>query len=176
VSPDASVTSRKLYRTAGDAAGTWLLLATIANNTTTTYTDIIADASLGSGIPPTTNSAMTSQINYGNCKFNQPLEFSGVAVITAGATQTQAGATAIGLNQFASVTTGLAQDGVILPSLNSYMIGMGIYINNLSAAILRVYPNTGQTINSGTVNVHVAHAASVARWYVATSATNWVQV
>lgn len=46
------VTSRKLYRTA--AGGTaYLLLATLANNTATTYTDNIADASLGAGAPST---------------------------------------------------------------------------------------------------------------------------
>jgi uncharacterized phiE125 gp8 family phage protein len=46
----ALVTSRELYRTA--AAGlTYLLLATIANNTATTYTDNIADSSLGAGAP-----------------------------------------------------------------------------------------------------------------------------
>lgn len=48
----ALVTSRKIYRTA--AGGTaYLLLATIANNTATTYTDNIADASLGAGAPTT---------------------------------------------------------------------------------------------------------------------------
>lgn len=46
------VTSRKLYRTAA-AGSTYLLLATIADNTTTSYTDNVADASLGVGVPAT---------------------------------------------------------------------------------------------------------------------------
>lgn len=46
----SAVTSRKLYRTAAGGS-TYLLLATIADNTTTTYTDNIADASLGAGAP-----------------------------------------------------------------------------------------------------------------------------
>lgn len=50
----SAVTSRKLYRTAAGGS-TYLLLATVADNTTTTYTDNIADASLGAGCP-TTNS------------------------------------------------------------------------------------------------------------------------
>lgn len=46
----ALVTARKLYRTV--AGGTaYLLFATIAENTTTTYTDNVADASLGAGAP-----------------------------------------------------------------------------------------------------------------------------
>ena len=46
----ASVTARKLYRTLAGGT-TYALLATIANNTATTYTDNIADASLGVGAP-----------------------------------------------------------------------------------------------------------------------------
>lgn len=44
------VTSRKIYRTAA-VGSAYLLLATIADNTTTTYTDNIADASLGVQAP-----------------------------------------------------------------------------------------------------------------------------
>jgi uncharacterized phiE125 gp8 family phage protein len=46
------VTSRKLYRTVAGGS-TYLLLATIADNTTTTYTDNIADSSLGAEAPST---------------------------------------------------------------------------------------------------------------------------
>jgi len=46
----AIVTSRKIYRTAAGGS-TYLLLTTIADNTTTTYTDNIADSSLGSEAP-----------------------------------------------------------------------------------------------------------------------------
>lgn len=50
---DATVTARKLYRT--EAAGsTYKLLTTLNDNTTTTYRDNTADASLGA-IPPATN-------------------------------------------------------------------------------------------------------------------------
>lgn len=48
----ALVTSRKLYRTAAGGS-TYLLLATIANNTATTYTDNIADSALGAEAPTT---------------------------------------------------------------------------------------------------------------------------
>lgn len=46
------VTARKIYRTAAGGL-TYLLLATIADNTTTTYTDNIADSSLGAEAPST---------------------------------------------------------------------------------------------------------------------------
>lgn len=48
----SAVTSRKVYRT--EAGGSdYLLLATIADNTTTTYTDNIADSALGAAAPTT---------------------------------------------------------------------------------------------------------------------------
>lgn len=46
------VTARKIYRTAAGGS-TYLLLATIADNTTTTYTDNTADSSLGAEVPGT---------------------------------------------------------------------------------------------------------------------------
>jgi uncharacterized phiE125 gp8 family phage protein len=46
----SAVTARKIYRTAAGGS-TYLLLAMLADNTTTTYTDNIADASLGAGVP-----------------------------------------------------------------------------------------------------------------------------
>jgi len=44
------VTARKIYRTTAGGS-VYYLLATIANNTATTYTDNIADASLGAAVP-----------------------------------------------------------------------------------------------------------------------------
>jgi uncharacterized phiE125 gp8 family phage protein len=52
----SAVTSRKLYRTV--AGGTaYLFVATIADNSTTTYTDNIADATLGAECPATNTTA-----------------------------------------------------------------------------------------------------------------------
>jgi len=55
----SAVTARKIYRTAHDGS-TYLLAATISDNTTTTYTDNIADASLGASAP----TANTTQDPY----------------------------------------------------------------------------------------------------------------
>lgn len=48
----SAVTSREIYRTAVNGTA-YLLLATLSNNTATTYADNIADASLGAGMPTT---------------------------------------------------------------------------------------------------------------------------
>lgn len=57
----SGVTSRKLYRTVAGGS-TYLLLATLADNTTTSYTDNIADSSLGAGAP-TSNTTGDPLIN-----------------------------------------------------------------------------------------------------------------
>lgn len=49
----AGTTSRKVYRTVAGNAAPWKLVATIADNTTTTYDDNTDDASLGASIPTT---------------------------------------------------------------------------------------------------------------------------
>lgn len=59
-SSDSRVTSRRIYRYVS-ALGQWLLVTTIANNTSTTYTDTAADASLGAAIPAT-NTAASGQV------------------------------------------------------------------------------------------------------------------
>lgn len=50
------VTSRKLYRTVANGS-TYLLLATVSGNTTTTYADNTADASLGAEVSATNTTA-----------------------------------------------------------------------------------------------------------------------
>lgn len=57
----SGVTSRKLYRTIAGGS-TYFLLATIADNTTTVYTDNIADSGLGAGIP-SINATVDPQIS-----------------------------------------------------------------------------------------------------------------
>tara|TARA_R110002020_G_scaffold29444_2_gene92826 strand:- start:1841 stop:2782 length:942 start_codon:yes stop_codon:yes gene_type:complete len=57
----SSVTARKIYRTEAGLT-TYKLLTTLSDNTTTTYTDNVADASLGAGAP-STNTTEDPEIN-----------------------------------------------------------------------------------------------------------------
>jgi len=61
-SADVRVTARKVYRTGAAYQGPYRLVATISDNTTTTYADTTADASLGAALP-TTDTGSTSQIS-----------------------------------------------------------------------------------------------------------------
>jgi uncharacterized phiE125 gp8 family phage protein len=76
----AAVTSRELYRT--EAGGTdYLALATIADNSTTTYTDNIADASLGAAAP-TTNTTEDPELVRAIETARREVEKRGRALIT----------------------------------------------------------------------------------------------
>lgn len=68
-----TVTARKVYRTVAGGS-VFLLSGTIANNTTTTYTDNIPDASLGAAAP-STNSAVPMKVNM-MWKSTFPIELS----------------------------------------------------------------------------------------------------
>lgn len=64
----SGVTGRKIYRTlAGGATGTEKLVATIADNTTTTLLDNVADGALGATIPTTDTSFVA--VNLGKFDF-----------------------------------------------------------------------------------------------------------
>lgn len=61
-------TARKIYRTVAGGAGNHLLVDTIADNSTTTYNDVIADAALGAAAPTvnTTSNVYVSTVVDGS--------------------------------------------------------------------------------------------------------------
>jgi hypothetical protein len=116
----------------------------------------------------TTLTATTSTVSGGLQQSFQAL--------TAGTTQTQAGATAI-TKDIVQVTTGNASDGLILPALTAAQIGRTIRIINASANAGVLYcpgATSTNTINGTAGATGVAYAASKMLTCVAVSATAWV--
>lgn len=75
----AGTIARKIYRTVAGNAGAYKLLATIANNSATTFSDTIADAALGASAP-VTNTTVTQS---GSTLFSvDPLDDSNLPWIT----------------------------------------------------------------------------------------------
>jgi hypothetical protein len=166
-----NVTSRKLYRTAAGGAS-YLLLATISDNTTTTYTDTTADGSLGAAAP-TFSTADSLQVINGWCSFAKPIQASVTTGITAAAGGGQANAVAL-TSQFNVLSTvGTAADSVLLPALNANFVGARVIVKNGGANSANVFPFTGQTINALAANTALAVAAAATTTFVAVSATNW---
>lgn len=97
----------------------------------------------------------------------------GYAAVTAGTTQTQAGATAL-TGAVNLVTTGNASDGVLLPA--GYTLGERIVVCNASGVSLNVYPATGGAINGGSANAAKALAANMSGLYVSLGSNNWAAV
>jgi len=93
--------------------------------------------------------------------------------ITAGTTQTQAGATALTKNTNRVTVVGTNGDGVKLPTA---VAGLEILIINDDAAqTLKIWPATGDAIDGGSANAVDANqlAAGSSRRYIAVDATNW---
>jgi hypothetical protein len=97
----------------------------------------------------------------------------GFETITAGTTQTQAGATQLA-GGVSVVTVTTANDGVRLPL--DMAQGDVIYVVNSSANSLNVYPNTGGRINNGTVNATKALVANMSGAYISLGSENWAAV
>ena len=104
--------------------------------------------------------------------------FSQFAVtnLTAGTTQTQAGAAPI-LSGVVVVNTANAGDGIILPALSAALIGLRVQVINSTAHAGVIYcpgATSTNTINGTAGATGVAYAASKTLFLVAVSATAWV--
>lgn len=95
------------------------------------------------------------------------VEGSVVTGITAGTTQTQAGATLLTGAKNIVATVGTTSDGVILPVAE---VGDSVFVRNAGANTAKVYPPVGGAINGGTANasVNLASGASTVFHYVST--------
>jgi len=103
------------------------------------------------------------------------VQASVTAGITAGTTQSQAGATALTTEINQVSTCANPNDGVKLPTA---VAGQYITIINNGAQNLQIWPNTDDAIDAGSVDAvdsNVLAAAGVRR-YVAYDATNWEAV
>ncbi len=172
VSTNGNVIQRKLYRTVGGGAA-YLFLVTVDDNSTTTYTDIIADGSLGGAIP-TLNSAHSRGIINGVFSFEKPVLSSVTTGITAFAGGGQTSATQLSAEVNIVATVATAADSVKLPELSANLIGMHVVVANNGANSTNVFPFLGQDASAGT-NTAVAVAAAARAEFVAVSATAWVK-
>jgi len=96
--------------------------------------------------------------------------------ITAGSTQTQAGATALTTDVNFVTVSGTNGDGVKLPTA---VAGSRVLIlNEDSAQTIQIWPNTSDTIDGGSADAvdSSSLAAGARREYAADGATNWVTV
>lgn len=92
--------------------------------------------------------------------------------ITAGTTQTQAGATPLTAANNVIGTVGTENDGVILPAA---AVGDVVFVRNGGANTAKIYPPVGGALNGGSANAAVTLAAGASTRFVYTSTVNAVQ-
>lgn len=144
-------------------------------------TDTINGVTYTVGVPQIVGNVTTYRCSVAGNWIATPVALLGfpqnsVTNITAGTTQTQAGATAI-TSGIAYVTTGNSGDGIILPALSASLIGTRVQVINASANAGTIYcpgATSTNTINGTAGATGVAYAASKTLFLVAVSATAWV--
>jgi len=94
--------------------------------------------------------------------------------VTAGSTQTQAGATVLGMG-LNRVTTASANDGVKFPLPGG---GDECIIRNDSGATIKIWPQTSGKVDDGSADAVDANtlANNKSRAYRATDSTNWYTI
>ena len=98
---------------------------------------------------------------------------TGVAPATVAATGTVQGDAASIAVGFTLVTGADAAKGVKLPAAAA---GKICYVKNNAAAILKVWPDTGDAINAIAANSNIAMASLTAAVYYAYDATTWYTI
>ena len=71
------------------------------------------------------------------------------------------------------VTSSSGTNGVKLPEAQG---GLILFVTNATSSDLKVYPNTGDAINSLSTNIAFTHPGNATLQYVCTNATNWYTV
>ncbi len=163
VSADPRVTGRKIYRTkAGTQNYTEYLLATIANNTATSYVDIIGDDSLtgGSGVAYFRTNTTSNNITINGVKcLTLDLLFTGIgynagASLTTGGRNTLIGTNAgLGITSFSDNTTvgyssGISITGPSNTAMGSYALNGSATNYNSCLGAFSLLANTGSSNSS----------------------------
>ena len=165
---------RRIYRTAAGGT-TYALVATLDNNTQTSYIDGLADGSRTTS-PLTVSSADSRQTILGSVVLSRPLQINTQFLIAAAAGGGQANATLLTSHFNVVSTVASANDSVVLPPLNANMIGMVIKVKNAHATnAIAVFPAATQSIDFGAQNASVSLAAGSGSEFIAVAAGSWVR-
>lgn len=110
--------------------------------------------------------------NFGIVDLNGQSKLLAVnAVAAAGSAQGDAGSLGQGLSV---VSAADGTKGVVLPTA---VAGMTVYVKNTAAAVLKVYPASGGTINALSANAAISLASGATpAIFVASSATQWYTI
>lgn len=133
--------------------------------------DVENNTTVGGTLAVTGAAAVTGALTVtGAINSTAPSAYALGTGISAGATQTQAGATLL-TKEYNNVTTvATAQDGVRLPSAAA---GLTVTVRNSGATVLKVWPFLGDAIDALAADLGVEMAVGAENTFVAIDATTW---
>lgn len=155
--------------------GLQIKAAANAGNTTTLITNASQAAARTYTVPDAganANFVMTegAQTVNGVKTFGSPSIPSNATGITAGATQTQVGATALTAEVNTVTTVGTAEDGVALPAA---VAGQRITVVNEGGTTLKVWPASGDAIDAYSANTGFLMQNLTVETFYAKDSTTW---
>lgn len=136
------------------------------------------------GIPLTNNEVDTNFTNLNNDKYQSgdspsfvDLTLTGAFIPSVTASVTAAGTTQGGATALTKavniVTNATANQGVVLPTAAA---GVSVTVINTTAVNIKIYPNTSDVIDEGTVNVAVNLAPYSSVQLVAQDTQDWYRI
>lgn len=128
-----------------------------------TNTSIVGNLTVGN------NSTVTGNITAVNT-ITTSYQIGSVDTGIAAAGTVQANATAITKDNNIVSTVITGANSVVLPTA---IAGMRIYIKNISANALNVFPAANAIINSLSANASISQVANASAFYISTSSTQW---
>lgn len=168
ISTESNVTARKIYRTEVGNTLPYRLVSTIADNVTTTYVDMTADADLGAE-EPAGNFASSFESEIGWVINRHPIVHSIEINLEAGGSGQSDATPILQTSEYIFVTGGAG--GVKLPPVETRTIGASITIKNESGLSIFAYPNDPLANVDGGSALTIANGVSVE--LVTTSTGTW---
>jgi hypothetical protein len=118
------------------------------------------------------NSTISSNVISANTISSNGFIIHSVGTAITATGTTQANSTPL-TNSINVITSGATGSGVVLPTATA---GMTIYITNLSANVIKIYPAVGATINNNASNTSVNLSSNITAYFIAPTATQWFTV
>jgi len=116
----------------------------------------------------------TDKYESGNDIVANDISSTGVLILSTTATVTAAGTvqgdSTLLTTTYSVVTTATSNQGVKLPSAQA---GLVYNVINATGVIVKIYPNTSGTINSGSSNTAINIQSGTSIKFIGTSTTNW---
>lgn len=163
---------RKIYRSGAGLTTPYRLVATIADNLTTTYTDLTADVDLGD-IEPDSNFGTSMEIERGWVVNSHPTIFGADFTLNATGSDQATSAAVLPTSTVTVVTVPAPGNGIRMPPTRPEFIGMKLTIRNSSLNPLRIYTHSNSGNMGAGIGVAYLLAALTTQDFIVDGVESW---